>query len=131
MRTEILTYLKTALASASIKCSQELPWEDSKDALYVKNMKTLYIDNGFTTQTVKIPVLPPSEDVMETITTVRGYFTVDAKSQPSGLEQAMSILASARDITTISVAGREYSYSTDIVGDTVLYTIEYRFVSIT
>jgi len=126
MRTQLLTYLTTATASAAVKTSSELPWTTSGDPLYLKNMKYFYLDQEQREQSVMIPTLPGSADILQNLLTVRGYFACDAKNAPTGLTTALNILLAAKDNISVSNFGAEADYTTEIQGDVIVYTIEYR-----
>lgn len=126
MRAEILSYLTTATSTATVKTVAELPWNTAGEPLYLKNMKKFYLDQEQIEQSVMFAVLPGSDDVMQNVTTVRGYFAVDAKNQPSGLSNALTTLLSAKSKTGISNHGVESDYSTEIQDDVLIYTVEYR-----
>jgi len=129
MRTPILNYL-TANLTGSIKTSQELPWEEGRDPLYLKNQRKVYIDEPFTQNSELIPVLN-SADINQKITRVRGYLSVDAKNRNADLDSALDTLAQAKGVTTITTAyRREFDYSTSIKDDRVIYEFEYRFYTI-
>ena len=125
MRAELLSFLTTATSTATIKTVSELPWNTAGEPLYLKNMKKFYLDQEQIAQTTLIPVLD-SVDVMQNDLTVRGYFAVDAKNQPSGLSTALTTLLSAISRTGITNFGTEADYTTEIQDDVLVYTVEYR-----
>lgn len=125
MRAELLSYLTTALASAAVKVSQELPWNTAGEPLYLKNMKKFYLDADEVEQTTLIPVITGT-DVYQNKTTVRGYFAVDAKNQPSGLDTVIATILGAKDQTGLVNFGVEADYTNDIIDDTLVYTFEFR-----
>jgi hypothetical protein len=125
MRSELLSYLTTALSTASIKVSQELPWNTAGEPLYLKNMKKFYLDEEQLEQTTLLPTLN-GDEVFQNDTTVTGYFAVDAKNQPAGLANALSTILSAKNSTGIVNFGTESDYTTEIVNDVLIYTVEYR-----
>ena len=130
MRTELLTYLTEAL-TGSIKTSQELPWAEGNNPLYLKNMRRVYLDETVKTQSQLVPVLD-SSDIMETVNTVKGYLALDAKNRNADLDTALAVLAGARTAATISNAFRkEFDYTSSINGDTIVYEFEYRFHTLT
>ncbi len=129
MRTQLLAYLTTNL-TGTIKPSQELPFEESGNALYLKNMRRVYLDEPEVEQDELIPTLDDT-DINQNITTVRGYLTVDAKNRNADLDTALNTLASARNATTITNAFRkEFDYTTTIDADRVIYEFEYRFYTL-
>jgi hypothetical protein len=129
MRTELLTYL-TAQLTGSIKTSQELPWQEGTNPLYIKNARRVYLDEPVTEQTDFLPTLG-SLSINARITTVRWYLSVDAKNRNTDLDSALTILGSAKDITTITgVWQRQFDYTTVIDGDRLIYEGEYRFTNL-
>jgi len=126
MRAELLTYLTTATNTLAVKTVSELPWNTAGEPLYLKNMKKFYLDQEEIEQSTLIPVLPGSNDVYQNTITVRGYFAVDAKNQPTGLSTAITTILSARDRTGIRNFGIESDYTTEIQDDVLIYTVEYR-----
>jgi len=125
MRAELLSYLTTATSTATIKVVSELPWNTAGEPLYLKNMKKMYLDQEQVTQTTLIPTLGGT-DVYQNDLTVTGYFAVDAKNSPSGLDAAITTILSARDKTSVINFGSEADYTTDIQDDVIIYTVEYR-----
>lgn len=129
MRTELLTYL-TAQLTASIKTSEELPWSEGTNPLYMKNARRVYLDEPNTDQTELFPTLG-SLTINARVTTVRWYLSVDAKNRNADLDSAITILGSAKDITTITgVFQRQFDYTTTIENDRVIYEGEYRFTNL-
>ena len=126
MRAQLLTYLTTNL-TGTIKTSQELPFEESGAALYIKNMRRVYLDEPTVEQDELMPTLDDTA-INKNITTVRGYLTVDAKNRNADLTTAINTLASARSVATITNAFRkEFDYTTSIDADRITYEFEYRF----
>lgn len=130
MRAELLSYLTTATSTATIKVVSELPWNTAGEPLYLKNMKKMYLDQEQKTQTTLVPTLNGG-DVYQDDLSVTGYFAVDAKNSPTGLSQAITTILNARDKTGVSNFGSEADYTTEIQDDVIIYTVEYRFNTIT
>jgi hypothetical protein len=129
MRTKLLTYLTTNL-TGTIKPSQELPWEEGGNPLYLRNPRRVYLDEPRSEQNELVPTLD-GNDINQTITRVRGYLSVDAKNRNADLDSALTTLATARTVTTITNAfRREFDYSSSIQDDRVVYEFEYRFYTI-
>lgn len=126
MRAQLLSYLTTATSTATVKTVSELPWNTAGEPLYLKNMKKFYLDQDQKAESVMIPTLPGSNDVMTNVTTVRGYFAVDAKNQPAGLDAAVTALLNAKNQVSIGNFGIESDYTTEIQDDVLIYNIEYR-----
>lgn len=129
MRTELLTYL-TAQLTGTIKTSQELPWSEGVNPLYMKNARRVYLDEPYTEQDILLPTLG-SLQINQRITIVRWYLTMDAKARNTDLDSALTILGSAKDITTITgVFTRLFDYTVSIDNDRVVYEGEYRFANL-
>jgi hypothetical protein len=129
MRTELLTYL-TAQLTDSIKTSQELPWSEGVNPLYMKNPRRVYLDEPYTEQETLLPTLD-SLQINQRTTVVRWFLTVDAKNRNTDLDSALTILGSAKDITTITgVFTRLFDYTVSIDNDRVVYAGEYRFANL-
>lgn len=128
MRAQLLTYL-TANLTGTIKASNELPWEEGGNALYLKNMRRVYLDEPNTE--VDQLVATFDTDVLQKITTVRGFMAVDAKNRNADLDTALTTLAQAKDVNTITDSFRkEFDYTTSIDADRITYEFEYRFYTI-
>jgi hypothetical protein len=129
MRQQLLDYL-TANLTGSIKTSTELPFESGGAALYQKNMRRVYLDEEYLEQDQLVPVLD-AQDIMQQITTVRAYLTMDAKQRNADLDSALTTLAQARVGANITDSFRkEFDYITSIDNDVLLYEFEYRFYTL-
>ena len=129
MRIELLAYLTTATSSLTVKTVGELPWNTAGEPLYLKNMKKFYLDQDQVQQTTLIPVITGT-DVFQDDLTVKGYFAVDAKNQPSGLDTVITTLLNAKDQISVINFGAESDYTTEIQDDVIIYTVEYRLNTI-
>lgn len=129
MRAELLAYLTSAL-TGSIKTSQELPFEEGGNPLYLKNLKRVYLGEPTTEQAVIIPTLDAT-DINQKITAVRGYLALDAKNRNADLDSTLDTLAGARNIQTITNSFRkEFDYTQNIDADRIIYEFEYRFYTL-
>lgn len=129
MRDQLLAYL-TAQLTGSIKVSQEQPFEQGGNPLYLKNMRRVYLQEERVEQDLLVPVLDDT-GVMQSITYVQAYLAVDAKSRNSDLDAALSTLSQARLGANITNSFRkEFDYTTTIDNDQLVYEFEYRFYTI-
>jgi hypothetical protein len=126
MRAQLLTALTSATNALVIKTASELPWNNAGEPLYLKNMKRLYLDETQVEQTELIPVLPGYQGVDQNTQTVLGYFAVDAKNPPAGLNTAITAILNAKNSIGIANFGVESDYTTEIQDDVLIYTVEYR-----
>lgn len=128
MRAELLDYLTTAL-TGSIKTSQELPFAQGGAALYLKNMRRVYLDEPVVEQDQLVAAL--DFDIYQNITRVTAYLAVDAKNRNPDLDSALDSMAAAKDGSSITNSYRkEFDYTTTINNDILLYEFEYRFYTI-
>jgi len=129
MRTELLTYL-TANLTGTIKTSQELPFQEGTNPLYMKNARRVYLDEPYIEEDSLLPTLG-SLNINERITIIRWFLTMDAKNRNADLDSALTILGSAKDITTITgVYKRLFDYTITIDADRVVYEGQYRFYNL-
>lgn len=130
MRQEIIDYCQS-LALGGFAVSTELPFSDSGVALYLKNVKSIYVDvPQYETQAI-IRTLD-SISISDLVTTVRLYFSADAKSLPANYDDLVSDLRSAKDITTITGYNRrEVDVETDYTQDALVTQFTFRFTKLT
>lgn len=130
MRTQLLSALTTGLNTTGIAVSTELPWNSGNEPLYLKNMKRVYLGPEQRVDEDLIPILN-GNNVKRRQLIVRGYLAVDAKNQPAGIDNALSAIKSARDAAVFDQSYERFvEYTTEIAGDVMIYTIEYKFRSI-
>jgi hypothetical protein len=112
MRTRILEYLE-ALSVSGFAVTQELPWDIQGQALYLKNMKRIYVDQDQVAQEPLIDVLNGA-GIVNQITTVSVYVATDAKQPPSNLGSLVSQISSARlDTDIVGVTQRQTQVTTE------------------
>lgn len=129
MRTALLAYL-TANLTGSIKASQELPFEESGTPMYFRNMRKVYLDEPAVEQIELIPTLD-NTDINQTVTTVRGFLTLDAKTRNADIDAVLTVMAAARNGATNTDSFRkEFDYTTSIDTDRITYEFEYRYYSL-
>ena len=129
MRTALLAYL-TANLTGSIKTSQELPFEESGTPMYFRNMRKVYLAEPAVEQLELIPTLD-NTDINQTVTTVRGFLTLDAKTRNADIDSVLTVMAAARNGATNTDSFRkEFDYTTSIDTDRITYEFEYRYYSL-
>ena len=129
MRQTVIDYIQT-LSLGSFILSQELPWTDSGTELYLKNVKRIYVDN---TTYAKEPIIQTFDGSIDSdVSTVRLYFSADAKQLPSNYDSVVSDLRSVNNITlTDGTYRREANVTTNYENDLLVTELEYRFTKIT
>jgi len=126
MRTEIIDYFKSNKVSG-YTLTEELPWDNQGNPLYLKNFKYIYVDSDQIAQEPLIDVLNGAGIVNE-ITTVTAYITTDAKTQPSNYATMVSTFMNARLDTDIAgVTQRATQVSTSFAGDAQVTQFDFSF----
>lgn len=126
MRDEILNGLK-ALTLGTMTVSDNLPWDESGTALYLKNQKTFYVDEADSTESTAIATLDGS-GFGNRETTVRVFITVDAKQKPTNFNTVSNSVRDLRNLSTITgVTTRECDITGSFEGDTLVREFEFRF----
>ncbi len=130
MRQAVVDYIK-GLTLGTFKVSNELPFDASGQSLYLKNVKSIYVDQESTTQSPLINTLSGLNINAET-TTVRVLVATDAKQKPSNYDSLVSNIKLARtgaDITGCS--SKECDVTTTYEEDKLLTEFEFRFTKLT
>lgn len=98
MRSEILAALQAQATSLRpFTVSTELPWTADDTPLYVKNLRTLYVDLDDIAQETSSPqTLQGATTVIQT-RTVSGYMACDAKTLPARFDTAFEAMLEAID----------------------------------
>jgi hypothetical protein len=130
MRQEIIDYCQN-LSLGGFTVSNELPFSDSGVALYLKNVKSIYVDiPQYATEAI-IRTLD-AISISDEVTTVRLYFSADAKSLPANYETLVSDLRTAKDSDTITgYARREVDVQTEFTLDMLVTQLTFRFTKLT
>lgn len=129
MRQEILDYVN-GLNLGSFLVSQELPWEESGTALFLKNLKKIYVD---VTEYQNDPIIQTLNGltINNEISIVRIYFSCDAKQLPANYDEVITELKTAKDITTVEgIQTRQCAITTEINSDVLSTTMEFRFTKL-
>jgi len=128
-RDTLLAKLQTVIASYSqFSVSSELPFVAGGTPLHIKNMKTVYLDEQQDEISGFIITLD-KRDIDQTVTTIRAYVAVDAKNKPSQTDSMLSAIQAARTVIA-PVVGADATLTTEIQDDIIVYSVEYRFLTI-
>ena len=126
MRQDIITYLKQ-LSLKNYKVSDELPFKPNGTELFIKNVKKIYVDAEQIEQTAFIPLLTDG-DIDQEVTTIRVYFTTDAKQLPTDYSQVVQMIRLAKDSIPVPKGFRKDATSTsEYIDDLMLTTVEFTF----
>lgn len=129
MRTQVIDSIKSK-AFNGVRLTEELPYDESGAALYIKNPKTLYVDR---TQYESVPIVQTlgGVNINNTTTSVIVYLAVDAKNPMQQLDTIIDSLRSIED--TLSLEGthtRESTVSTEYEDSLLVVSVEYRLTRI-
>ena len=131
MRAQLLTAITAAVSTLTqFAVSQEIPWNESGNPLYLKNKKKIYVDKERREETTIIACLDGTDIYQDDLIT-EVYFSVDAKNPPSQLDSVISRILGAKASTGIVNSGVESDYTIDKQEDVLIYTFEFRMNTIT
>jgi hypothetical protein len=121
---DIRTQITTNISSyTNFKVSSELPFDSNGNPLYLKNMKTVYVEPEIESKVQLYRTLDQG-DVYNTETTVNAFLSVDAKNQPSNLDDVVSAILSARSVIT-GTQINESEVVTEIEDDVLTHSFEF------
>lgn len=109
MRQEVLDQVR-GLYLTGWKVSDELPFDDRGEPLYVKNPRTVYVDNPQTEREPLIQTLGACT-VYQTVTTIGIYFSADAKNTPATYNNTVESL---RTLIDAEWTQRPYSSTVEV-----------------
>lgn len=129
MRQSVLDFIgEENLGSFSI--TTELPFSGSNTPLYLKNFKKIYVDNPQITLEPVIPLLNGHAIETQT-TTVRVFFTTDAKQLPANYQTIITHIKGARDLEiTGNVIRRDCTVATEFVADSMVTQLDLIYTQI-
>lgn len=130
MRQTVLDYLQTQNLGTFI-VSTELPWDENGTALYLKNLKKIYVN---VTEYAVEPIIQTLNGVNITtdIHSVKVYFANDAKSLPPNYDEVVTAIRSAKNIdNTTGYHSREVDVKTSYELDRLVTEIELRYIKLT
>ena len=130
MRQAIIDYINT-LALGSFLISNELPWTDNGQELWLKNPKAIYVDVA-NYESEPIVLALNGLQIQNETTIVTAYFSCDAKQLPSNYDDLVADLKLARDIEAAEGFNRrECNITTSMSSDLLVTELEFRFTKIT
>lgn len=126
MRDQVLTYLGGEnLGGYSL--SQQLPYDSSGIAMYVKNTKVVYVGLDQNKQEVFIGLLG-SKSIDQEETSVTIFVANDAKTIPSDYASLVTTIRAAQDLYSANgFFRRELSTETEFENDLMITKVELRF----
>jgi len=130
MRQDVIDYLQNQNLGSFVTAT-ELPWNETGENLYLKNLKKIYVDVD---EFVMEPVITTFSGLNLTneTTRVRLYFANDAKQLPSNYDEIVTIVKAAKDIqTNDGFSRREVDVNTTYEADKLVTEIELRYIKLT
>lgn len=126
MRSELITQITSAISTLTqFAVSQELPWTQDGQPLYIKNKKKVYVDNETRNEATLIPLLS-FNNIMEDEIVTQAFLAVDAKNPPSQLDSAVTKILGVKDSLGVVNFTSESDYTADKQEDILIYTFEFR-----
>jgi hypothetical protein len=129
MRDEILDYIN-GLSLGTYTVSNNLPYTDAGQALYIKNVKTIYVDQPTYEEEPILNTLN-NQNVVNQVASVSIFYSTDAKALPANFDTLTIAIKNAKNITTIQARRRESDVNETYEGDLLVSEIEVRFIKIT
>lgn len=129
MREQILDYLQSQNLG-TITVTREQPWSENGVPLYIKNLKKIYVSQD-SVENVPLLVTLDGLDIPSEVTTVTVFLACDAKQTPPNLDQVITGIRTAKNITTISgVNRRECNVTSSYDNDILITELEFRFTKL-
>lgn len=125
MRQQVLDQI-TRLSPQGLRIARELPYEEGETGLFVKNPKTIYVDQN---QVDLIPLFDTLDGASFNLeqNIVRIYFVTDAKQPMANYDQTLRDLRALKNsIEFPGATRRETTVSTSYEGDLLVTELEYR-----
>jgi len=128
IRDDLITTLTTNLGGhSSFGISSELPYSTSDTPLYLKNLRTVYVDEQQEEVTELFNTLD-NNDVLQTETTCTVYLATDAKNQPTDIDTVVANIQLARN--GVTAATKSSIVTTELDADIITYNIEFNFITV-
>lgn len=130
MRQDVIDYLQNQNLGSFVT-ALELPWSETGESLYLKNLKKIYVDVDEFVMEPFISTFSGLNLTNET-TRVRIYFANDAKQLPSNYDEVVQVIRLAKDIQTDDgYSRREVDVNTNYEADKLVTEIEIRYIKLT
>ena len=130
MRDIILTYLNDNVVTG-FGVSDNLPYNQNGEPLYLQNLKSLYVDQPQTEQEPLFDTLDDQAIVSET-TTASCFVVTDAKVLPSNYDELVTAVKGVRTAATVlGYTAKEVDVNSNIIGDELVTQFDMEFKKIT
>jgi len=121
--------LDTIETTKDYKLSGELPWTSSRQPLYLKNLKTVYVGEPIVQVEPLIAVLAGTGPQAE-IMSLTVYVANDAKRLPATYLQQLGLIARLVDLDVPGVFRRDQTSTTEYQTDVVVNSYTFRYTRI-
>lgn len=129
MRQQVLDHIRSEDLGA-FTVSDELPFVGSDQPLYLKNFKKIYVDRPQITLEPVVQLLNDPAIEVQT-TTIRIYFTTDAKRLPANYQTVLDHIRNARNITlTGNYVRRDCTIESDYENDSLVTELQLSYTQI-
>lgn len=124
MRSDIIDSIKS-IDTLSYKVSQELPFLNAAQPLYLKNLKTIYVDEP-KYNIIQLVSVMNGNNLDNELTTIKIILANDAKQQPKDYQLLLSELRNIKDTIIGDYFRRECVIDNQYQNDVSITTLEYR-----
>ena len=129
MRQAIYDHID-GISKGSFTLTNELPWDSSGQALYLKNPKRIYVNTDQVSEELLYATLN-GLCINSEITTVTVSVSCDAKQLPPNYEALVTAIRGAKNTTDITaVTRRECDVATRFEADLLVTEFEFRFINV-
>lgn len=128
MRAEILNYLQSQNLGV-FTTTTELPWSENGVALYLKNLKKVYVDQE-TVESEPLLSTFDAQDISSEVTSVTVYLACDAKQTPANLDQVIDVVKAAKSVAIDGVNRKAVDIATSYENDVLVKQLTFRFTKI-
>ena len=126
MRDTIVAYLKS-LKLKNFTVANELPFAQNGTQLYVKNPKTIYVDQEQYSTEDFMKVMN-GRDIQKEIVTVFVYLAIDAKQTNAEYSSVIESIKRAKQIDTeLTYNWKESEVNVEYENDKLITTVELRY----
>lgn len=130
MREDVLDYIQGSNLG-TYKLSRSVPRDESGAPLFIKNPKTIYVDNENKTVNQLFPSFN-GPTISTELTTLLIVFSNDTKIIPNNYNELVGILVAAKDVKPLAgIITRDVTVSTAIDDDLQITTVEITYSKIT
>lgn len=129
MREQVYNFIKD-LDLGTFELSSAQPRQESGVWLYVKNLKTLYVDTAQNDVDTILTTMD-GRNIQNQVITVTVYFGCDSKQLPADYVLLVTQMLKVNNITDIATSWqRKATQTTDYENDILITTVQYTFTKL-